>query len=127
MPFRNRKAFSKTVQKDVVQDLKSRKGEFEAEGTKNIQDAVEYLKVVDTRNLKANSRMKMFSFGDSIVWRFETTNVPYAIFPRNGLGSSRAYGARKYDVLGAVRTLKAFGVKKKINENTGRPRPSKIR
>lgn len=110
------------VQKDIVDDIKSNKLEFENAGTQEIQNAIEFLKVVDTRNLKANSRMRQFSFGNIIVWRFETTGVDYDIFPRNGLGSSRAYGPRKYDVLGAVKMLKKYKVNININENVGKPR-----
>lgn len=127
MPFKNRRLFANTISKDVIEDMKNRKSEFENAGTEEIQNAVEFLRVIDTRELKANSRMRQFSFGNSIVWRFETTGINYDIYPRNGLGTSRAYGPRKYDVLGAVNMLKRFRAKVTISESVGTPRPVKFK
>lgn len=122
MPFRNRQAFVKRVERAVVDDLKKRESEFETQGTRFIQEAISYLNVFQSGNLRSRSNMKQFAFGNSIIWRFQTEDVDYDIYPRNGLGSSRQYGPRKYDVLGAVRMARFYNLGINISDNVGRPR-----
>jgi len=125
MPFRNKKNFTVRIQKDIIKDMVKQSDRFERIGTEEIQKAIEFLRVVDTRALKGNSRMRQFSFGGGIVWRFETTDIDYDFIVRNGLGTSTIYGARKYDILGAGRTLKRLNIKSNITTNVGNPRPAK--
>jgi len=99
---------------------------YENEGTRTLQNAIRTLRVYDEGNLENNSMMKQDRIGNKIEWSFETRGVPYALFPRNGLGSSAGYGIRKYDVKGAVDMLK----QQKIlapSLPTGNPRPRKPR
>lgn len=107
-----------------INDIKSKKSEFEAEGTKQIQDAVKFLKVYDTGNLASHSKMTQFGFDKTVIWRFWTDGVDYDIYPRNGLGSSRAYGPRKYDLRALIKTAQANNLRIQgvtLGE-TGKPR-----
>lgn len=112
------------VGKQFIQSLKARLYEFESAGTTLIQEAIQYLNVYASGNLATKSKMKMFGFDRSIIWRFFTEDeVDYAVYPRNGLGTSRAYGPRKYDLLAAVRMLKRYGLPIEISEaEAGSPR-----
>jgi len=122
MPFRNKKEFARRIQSDIIRSYTTKKSDLENQGTKDIQDAVEFLKVVDTKHLKANSNMELFAFASSVVFRFQTLNTPYDFAPRNGLGSSRKYGPRKYDVLGASRFIKRLAnINLKVSD-VGKPR-----
>jgi len=114
------------IEKEWADNATRQRQAFENEGTRSIQNAVRTLRVYDEGTLDRNSVMKQDRIGNRIEWSFETNGVPYAPSPRNGLGSSAQYGARKYDVKGAVDMLKN---QKLLAPSipTGRPRPAKPR
>ena len=116
----------KEIEKEWADNLTRQRQSLENEGTRTIQNAVRTLRVYDSGDLDRNSVMKQDRKGNAIEWSFETNGIPYAPEPRNGLGSSTKYGARKYDVKAAVDMLK----KNKLlapSLPTGSPRPRKAR
>lgn len=116
----------KEIEKEWADIVTKQRQENETEGTKTIQNAIRTLRVYDTGDLDRNSVMKQDRIGNKIEWSFETNGIPYAPEPRDGLGSSAQYGARKYDVKAAVDMLKQ---NKLLAPSlpTGTPRPRQPR
>ena len=99
---------------------------YENLGTHMIRNAIRSLRVYDEGVTDKNSQMKQERIGNKIQWSFETNGVPYAPYPRNGLGSSARYGARKYDVKAAADMLARYNLIASV-PNPGNPRPPKPR
>lgn len=99
---------------------------FERQGTVYIKNSIRWLRVYDTGQVDKMSQMTQEKFGNNIVWKFTTDNTGYAIYPRNGLGTSREYGARKYDIRAATLMLAKYRLRANV-PTYGRPRPFKER
>lgn len=117
---------SKAAAKKWADNMMKKSKSFESTGTKIMQNAIRVLRVYDKGGLEDNSTMDQAREGNNIIWSFETKGVPYAYYPRNGLGSSSQYGPRKYDVKAAIDTLRHYNISK-INLATGRARRAKPR
>jgi hypothetical protein len=122
---------TQAIAQEWYENIMKEKSQLENEGSIEIKEAIEFLKVKDTGGLRLNSKMKMNGFNRVVQWEFITENINYAVYPRNGLGSSRAYGPRKYDVRGAIKMinkykLKVVGTKPTLAE-AGKPRTAKAK
>lgn len=91
-----RSGSARKIGQAMLEKLQKEQFEIESKGTQLIQNSVEELNVVDTRNLKSKTNVKTFSTSTAFVIRGQTVNVPYAIYPLLGLGTSRAYGERNW-------------------------------
>lgn len=121
------KRATKQISQEWYKIMRQQDLELHNEGTEEIQQAVEFLKVVDTKNLKGHSKMDQTGFDTTIVWKFYTDDsVEYATHPRNGTGTSTAYGPRKYDLRAAIQMIRKYKLKTvkgaPLLPEAGRPR-----
>lgn len=114
----------KTWADQVTRD--SRK--YENVGKHEMQNAVRYLRTYDTGELDQGVFMKQDRQNNIITWNYGVNGVAtdYYIYPRLGLGTSKEYGIRKFDVRAINKMLKRYKLKTKTN-NAGSPRPIKGR
>lgn len=97
--IKNADKFIAGVKQAMIANIAKNKASLEAQYTTELQNTISELDVVDTGNLRARSNVQITTFSDSAFIRFRTVDVPYAIYPHEGLSTSASYGPRRYAVI----------------------------
>ena len=110
-----RKNELRKVSKEMMNRIRKNKQRYANEATALIQQSVKFYDVFDTGNLRRASKGEVFVFDKSAIIRFKTDGgqADYWMYPRNGLGTSRNYGPRKYDILAGENFIKRYKLKRK--------------
>jgi hypothetical protein len=72
------------------------------------EESVEDLQAVDTGLLKSRTKARILSSSKSIIIEFNTNNIEYAQYVYYGLGTNRKYGARKFNLISALKAKQIF-------------------
>lgn len=101
------------VKKEILNLIRRDKLAIQNLATTELQNAVKFYDVYDTGNLRKSSYGQVFVFDNSAIIRLVTDgeSAPYWMYPRNGWGTSRNYGPRKYDILAGQNVAKKLNLK----------------
>lgn len=104
----------KKISKDILNNIQDNRQDIINLSTKELQDSIRFYDVYDTGNLRRSSFTKLFVYSKGATIRFITDGekAPYWPFPRNGWGTSRNIGPRKYDILAGEKTATKLKLKK---------------
>jgi hypothetical protein len=72
------------------------------------EESVEDLEAVDTGLLKSRTKARILSSSKAIIIEFNTNNIEYAQYVYYGLGTNRKYGARKFNLISALKAKQIF-------------------
>lgn len=94
----------KLTETEFIKQAKNKRRQLAQLATKNVKDAVLYLKVYDTGYLYRHTFCIVNVINNYIDFIFRTVDTPYAPDPYYGFGTSAKYGPRKYLELGSQNT-----------------------